>query len=772
LFEVSGLEYNPGKFDASEHDLDITEPDITDLEPDYGRPPAPVDVKVEKFETTFGGILALKLRVSWTPPHDYSVRKYLVYYHRNADPFVLLADTSENYAELQYSLTGVYEFKVNAVGQFGAMSDAVVTSIEIKNESPIAQYSITGLELIGANSMGQGNDTSFIGRDAKFQWRINSPTNAPEELGTELETGAGSGNTDPFFLDYEVTVWDISVNPNIMVYREVTTDPHFEYTHQKNIESVGAPLIGRNQFQVQVAGRDKFGKSTPAAKLTVTNPAPQPPTNLTANSTINSVWLDWENPLDIDFDYCRIYNNTSDTLIGAQLIGQSRDGHFFHANIADHSRQYYWVVAIDTFGNESAYTASVNEFPGLVAQADIDRFAIDASRIFVNIPILVGDVWADNSPIAGYISWNDHTIYYAGKEFRIAAGNSNSKYIYWTKPADIVPAPDYYSSAYSNTNTHPALTDTQFIIATNITGTHDLAWNALANQVIGSAFIADASINDAKITSMSVSKLLAGTITAAIIVLDGAAALLKSSDFVAGTSGWQISGDGTAEFNNVVVRGTLDAAKIYNNSLLVNSSYPNNHLQSALMLVANYGPSFNYQYTAGANAYFSVLSGPVTRLMTIPGANYGSRLRFYGVGIADEPLNDTTDVPCNKSTRLGTSGPLKFIFHAFGTITGGQNCSVAYRIVPYSQYFPNVGSDLSPQGTSTYPWVISPMGALPPLTYADVSGDLPLIGYYELSVPATSVIEFVLVPLDDSAVGAAANDVITRPKFSILVVNP
>ncbi len=37
---------------------------------------------------------------------------------------------------------------------------------------------------------------------------------------------------------------------------------------------------------------------------------------------------------------------------------------------------------------------------------------------------------------------------------------------------------------------------------------------------------------------------------------------ISSPDFIAGTSGWIIRGDGTAEFNGVVIRGTLDADDI------------------------------------------------------------------------------------------------------------------------------------------------------------------------------------------------------------------
>lgn len=60
------------------------------------------------------------------------------------------------------------------------------------------------------------------------------------------------------------------------------------------------------------------------------------------------------------------------------------------------------------------------------------------------------------------------------------------------------------------------------------------------------------SIVDRHIGAMSVGKLVAGSIEASQYV--------GSPDFVSGQSGWRISGDGSAEFNDVTVRGTIYAS--------------------------------------------------------------------------------------------------------------------------------------------------------------------------------------------------------------------
>jgi len=72
------------------------------------------------------------------------------------------------------------------------------------------------------------------------------------------------------------------------------------------------------------------------------------------------------------------------------------------------------------------------------------------------------------------------------------------------------------------------------------------------DATITNAKIADLAVDNAKIANLSASKLTAGSISVGQHI--------QSSGFVSGTSGWRINGDGTAEFANAVVRGTVYAS--------------------------------------------------------------------------------------------------------------------------------------------------------------------------------------------------------------------
>lgn len=63
--------------------------------------------------------------------------------------------------------------------------------------------------------------------------------------------------------------------------------------------------------------------------------------------------------------------------------------------------------------------------------------------------------------------------------------------------------------------------------------------------------IGNLAVDDASIIKLSVAKLTAGSIAVGQYA--------QSTDYIAGSAGWRINGDGTAEFSGVVVRGTVYA---------------------------------------------------------------------------------------------------------------------------------------------------------------------------------------------------------------------
>ena len=154
-----------------------------------------------------------------------------------------------------------------------------------------------------------------------------------------------------------------------------------------------------------------------------------------------------------------------------------------------------------------------------VIRQKIANAAIDASKFDTKQVILTEDVWTDNSPSIGYVSWNSHKLYFAGNEYTIAAGSTNKKYIVWRKSISANTYVAYTESEFANIN----LADDEFVIAVNNNGIHDVAWySRIARQFIGSVFIADAAIKtahiaDAAITNAKIGEISANKITSGLL---------------------------------------------------------------------------------------------------------------------------------------------------------------------------------------------------------------------------------------------------------------
>ena len=70
-------------------------------------------------------------------------------------------------------------------------------------------------------------------------------------------------------------------------------------------------------------------------------------------------------------------------------------------------------------------------------------------------------------------------------------------------------------------------------------------------------------IEDQFVKNLTASKITAGTIGAHTITLAGTNSIIQSSNYVAGSEGWQIKGDGSAEFDSTVIRGGLRAGSVF-----------------------------------------------------------------------------------------------------------------------------------------------------------------------------------------------------------------
>jgi uncharacterized protein YjbI with pentapeptide repeats len=140
---------------------------------------------------------------------------------------------------------------------------------------------------------------------------------------------------------------------------------------------------------------------------------------------------------------------------------------------------------------------------------------------------------------------------------------------------------------------------------------------------IKNAVIQDGTITAAKIATLNADKITSGTIGAQTISLNGSSSILRSSNYVAGSAGWQIRGDGVAEFASAAIRGTLTADRISGGTLNFSNFTASNISAS----------SINTGTLNGTNVTVTNLNATNITTGTLNGVRVGS-------GIAGGNIND------------------------------------------------------------------------------------------------------------------------------------
>jgi hypothetical protein len=126
--------------------------------------------------------------------------------------------------------------------------------------------------------------------------------------------------------------------------------------------------------------------------------------------------------------------------------------------------------------------------------------------------------------------------------------------------------------------------------------------------------------------TLSVDKLAAGTIGAQTINLNGSGSIIQSSNYAVGSAGWQIEGDGSAEFANVTVRGTLNAADLKAGTILA-ARYGNDTIGTGPIV----NESISYVRGSYTTQTISSTSGTVSLQLslTVPAATYRGGIAIF-----------------------------------------------------------------------------------------------------------------------------------------------
>lgn len=184
-----------------------------------------------------------------------------------------------------------YDLRVRAVSDVGVPSGWVTfTDVVFAEETVFAQ----AFEVFGLSLTEGATATEFTGRTAELTWRVKDPQIRPEELASPAQRALlNLDRPNPFFLDYEIRVLDLDGNVVRVAHRQ---DALFAYTIPMQMVD-GGP---RRRFTVDVAFRDINRKVGERKALTVSNPAPAAPRNLSYNAGRDVIFADFAPAIDPD----------------------------------------------------------------------------------------------------------------------------------------------------------------------------------------------------------------------------------------------------------------------------------------------------------------------------------------------------------------------------------------------------------------------------------------------------------------------------------------
>lgn len=324
-------------------------------------------------------------------------------------------------------------------------------------------------------------------------------------------SGGGRTQSDGTFIGSTILNWDDVVS-SFLDYYEIEWRPlsdsvyNSTTTTQSDIEI--SPIVDDIEYIFRVRAVSVSGIQGAYASIQFTGggdvTAPGLPTGITATGHFEYIALRWTNPSASDFSHVEVWENTSNTTVGATRIGIVDANAFQRTNLGLNTTRWYFLKSVDYSGNASAFTSGVSATTTYIDDAD---FANGVYSLFTSQGLYaIKDV--TSLPLTG--SFIGEKVY----------NRTDGKLYQWTGSAWVLVIADVATGSITETKiANDAITTPK--IAANAVTAAEIAANTItgdrivANTITGgllatsgiitnSAQINDAVITNAKIANLAV----------------------------------------------------------------------------------------------------------------------------------------------------------------------------------------------------------------------------------------------------------------------------
>ena len=423
--------------------------------------------------------------------------------------------------------------------------------------------------------------------------------------GLTLSDGGSEVQGDGTVINSLLASWTAPTNAFVSYYEvelRQTSSANTTVFTTSETSIVLSPVIDGVNYTVRVRSVSVTGFRGAYASASATaggdTSAPSAPTSVSAAGGFKYITVNWTNPANRDLNFVEIYENSSNTTSGATVVGTSSASAFVRTNLGINVTKYYFLKAVDFSGNKSGFTSGVTATTDFIDNADFEN---GVRQLFLDQGLDIIE------PVSSLPAAGD----FAGQQVFLT---TNGKLYRWTGSAWVLTIAASDAGDLTGQITGTQISDNAItapkISANTITGNKIVA-NTITGGLLSTAGIitSAAQINDGLITNAKIgnaaittAKISDGQVTNAKI-----GNTIQSTNYSAGSSGWSINKNGSAEFNGVVISrqlmvdsGTFTASAFTcnaNSSFDIDKTY--NLEATSVPISAWSGTNFTYLATAG-----------------------------------------------------------------------------------------------------------------------------------------------------------------------------
>ena len=377
---------------------------------------------------------------------------------------------------------------------------------------------------------------------------------------------------------------------------------------------------------------------------------PATPKGISVEGAIQNIIVTWDDPLYYGHAYAEVWGSSTNNIGDAVQIGMAPGSIFIDA-IGPSASRYYWVRFVNILGTVGAF----NDIDGTLGTT--------GPAVSYLLETLTNAALSPTSPYSKFAVRAD--LFYVVPEVdfnQTSTPTATAVGNLWYHPTTEITKTWNGTAWVAFSATLPFIVNSAPQTINGVAVPAGVFMDAafIKNGTITNAKIGNAAIDDAKIVNLSAAKLTAGSISVG--------AYIQSSNYVLGSQGWKIDGNGSAELAAASIRGKVTAAQVDTRGLSVLDENGGVIISTNTLKTLNDVAANTTRYVAvGANGAtcFSIdgIRWPAVAAgtTTLNGVFWSSAYaRFYAVGDSGTILS-TTDGTAWVNYVSPTTQPLRSV---------------------------------------------------------------------------------------------------------------